>query len=93
MTLHFTIPSCSLLSGTTFIVSWAQQYYPCLDQPSLPAATSRAELLAGGGGTYWVDPATNCLHLKVMDHGPSHQPWAKVYSRAGMRIEETVSRE
>jgi hypothetical protein len=74
-------------------VSRTHRWNTCLNQPSLPAAASRAELVGGNGGTMWVDPATNCLHLKVMDHGPSHQPWAKVYSRAGMRIEETVSRE
>jgi hypothetical protein len=73
-------------------VSRAQQYYSCLDQPSLPAATSRAELLGGGGGTYWVDPATNCLHLKVMDWGPAQQPWSKSFARDGLALEETVSR-
>jgi hypothetical protein len=37
-----------------------------------------------------VDPATNCLHLKVMDWGSPGQPLSKSFARDGMALEETV---
>jgi hypothetical protein len=76
-------------SGTTITVAKKFDWSSCMDYASLTPVTTRPQLLASAGNSFFVDSNT-CLHLKLTDPGHPWQPYYKSFERDGMYIEEEV---